>query len=143
MLVAVPYLVLLAAVFLGQRQFLYFPGKVSLKLALVMANRSGLEPWYNGSEQVIGWKQLSKVNGPHAQILITHGNAGSAIDRVDYARSLNQALDCDVYILEYPGYGPRPGSPSQDSFFHAADEALRLLQKDGPVFVIGESLGTG
>ena len=143
MLIAVPYLVLLAAVFFAQRRLLYFPEKLSLDSALAMADRAGFEAWRNASGQVIGWKHLSIADGPRARILITHGNAGSAIDRVDYARALNQAADCDVYILEYPGYGPRPGSPSQQSVFHAADEALDLLERDGPVYVIGESLGTG
>src|SRR5439155_5970675 len=98
MLVAAPYLLLLVAVFFAQRKLLYFPDKLPIKLALAMANRSGFEPWQNPAGQIIGWKRLSKTNGPHARILIMHGNAGSAIDRVDYARSLNQAMDCDVYI---------------------------------------------
>src|SRR5262249_6104079 len=91
----------------------------------------------------IGWKKLSATNASHPRVLITHGNAGSALDRSDYADSLNQLEPCDIYILEYPGYGPRPGSPSQQSLFRAADDALRLLEKDGPVHVVGESLGTG
>ena len=45
--------------------------------------------------------------------------------------------------MEYPGYGARAGSPSQQSLCEAADEAILLLAKDGPVYVIGESLGTG
>jgi len=142
-LVAVPYLLLLVGVFFWQRHLIYFPAKVSPALALAMASRSGFEPWYNGSRQVIGWKRASKGAGSHPRILITHGNGGFALDRVDYARSLNEATDCDVYILEYPGYGARPGSPSQESLFNAADEAFGLLPKEGSVFVIGESLGTG
>src|SRR5262249_40591686 len=141
-LITLPYLVLLLGVSGCQRSLIYFPTKVPPNLALAMAKRGGFEPWYNGAGQLMGWKELSQTNAPHTRILITHGNAGSAIDRVDYARSLNQAADCDVYLLEYPGYGPRPGSPSQKSFFQAADEAIGLLQKDGPVFVIGESMGT-
>jgi pimeloyl-ACP methyl ester carboxylesterase len=62
---------------------------------------------------------------------------------VDYARSLNQVEVCDVYILEYPGYGPRPGMPSQQSLFDAAAEAMALLEKKGSVYLVGESLGTG
>jgi pimeloyl-ACP methyl ester carboxylesterase len=141
--VGVVYLILLFAVFFGQRRLLYFPNKVSLDLSLAMAKRSGFEAWNNSAGQFIGWKKLSATNGPRDRILITHGNAGSAIDRVDYAHSLNQVEDCDVYILEYPGYGPRPGAPMQSSLFDAADEAMALLEKEGPVYVVGESLGTG
>jgi pimeloyl-ACP methyl ester carboxylesterase len=134
--------VAIIAVFFYQRRLLYFPDKTSLDAALSRAKLAGFEPWENNG-QLIGWKLSSKAPGSHHRVLITHGNAGSAIDRVDYARGVNQAGDWDVYLLEYPGYGPRPGKPSQNSFFAAGDEALSLLEKDGPVFVIGESLGTG
>ena len=36
-----------------------------------------------------------------------------------------------------------PAAPSQKSIFHAADEALQLLDTNKPVFLVGESLGTG
>src|SRR5690349_8581060 len=109
----VAYLVLLLGVFLVQRRMLYFPQKLSLQSCMAMAERAGFESWHNASGDVIGWKQLSKTNGPHHRVLIAHGNAGCAIDRVDYALRLNQAAACDVFILEYPGYGPRSGSPTQ------------------------------
>jgi uncharacterized protein len=142
LVLAVVYLLLLVAVFFGQRRMLYFPSQPTLSLSLIMAQRAGFEPWEIAG-QVIGWKQLSKTNGPHYRILITHGNAGCAIDRVDYARSLNAVEACDTYVVEYPGYGHRPGAPTQESLFHAADEAMSVLEKEGPVYLIGESLGTG
>jgi len=142
-LLAILYLAAIFGLFFWQRRLLYFPDKLPLNLVLAMAARCEFEAWQDGSGQVIGWKQLSKTNGPHNRILITHGNAGSAIDRVDFARGLNGAEDCDVYILEYPGYGARPGAPTQESLFRAADQAMALLEKDGRVYVIGESLGTG
>ena len=49
----------------------------------------------------------------------------------------------DVFILEYPGYADRPGSPSQKSLLRAADEAFQLLATNQPVYLVGESLGTG
>src|SRR4051794_264180 len=142
-LVACVYAAVVLAVFFAQRRMLYFPAKTSLELALAMANRAGFEPWRNAAGEVIGWKRLSQTNVPHCRVLITHGNAGCAIDRVSYADSLNRAAPCDVYLLEYPGYGPRDGSPDEPSFFKAADEALSLLEREGPVHVVGESLGTG
>jgi pimeloyl-ACP methyl ester carboxylesterase len=62
---------------------------------------------------------------------------------LEYAGRLNEAGRFEVYILEYPGYGARSGAPTQQSLCDAADEALGVLSKDGPVYVIGESLGTG
>jgi hypothetical protein len=51
-----------------------------------------------------------------------------------------------VYLLEYPGYGSRPGKPSEEALVRAAQEAVEhLLENDPqrPVYVVGESLGTG
>ena len=46
-----------------------------------------------------------------------------------------------VFILEYPGYGARPGTPSEKSLVAAAIKAIDLV---GPeVILLGESLGTG
>ena len=51
-----------------------------------------------------------------------------------------------LYVLEYPGYGAREGSPSLESINQAASEAYRLLRSqhpNTPVCVLGESLGSG
>jgi uncharacterized protein len=136
------YVVIVLLVFFGQRNLLYFPDRQSFETSVEVAKRVGLEPWESGGK-LLGWKKPSPAAGEHLRVLITHGNAGSAIDRVDYARPLNVGTNCDLYLLEYPGYGPLPGSPSQESFFRAADEAMAALQKEDPIWVIGESLGTG
>jgi pimeloyl-ACP methyl ester carboxylesterase len=73
-----------------------------------------------------------------------HGNGGQAEDRI-YAIPSFSADDA-VYILEYPGYGKRPGRPSREAFDAAALEAYLLLRKtypDRPVCVVGESIGSG
>ena len=51
----------------------------------------------------------------------------------------------EFYTLEYPGYGSRAGSPSQESLVAAAQQALDKLQENDarPVFLMGESLGSG
>ena len=48
-------------------------------------------------------------------------------------------------MLEYPGYGARDGAPGERSFKTAAEAAVRLLCKKSkrPLFVAGESIGTG
>jgi pimeloyl-ACP methyl ester carboxylesterase len=142
-LLALIYGGLLLTVFLGQRSFLYHPYRASAESFIKTAQSQGLESWQNASGQFIGWKHTAQGKGPHDRVLILHGNAGCAIDRVDYAEALASAEDCDVYLLEYPGFGARPGAPSQESLFHAAAEALALLGKEAPVYLVGESLGTG
>src|SRR6185369_8440292 len=60
---------------------------------------------------------------------------------------LNCMSDQDsFYVLEYPGYGRREGSPSIESMNRAAAEAYQLLRKqhqNTPVCVLGESIGSG
>ena len=53
------------------------------------------------------------------------------------------AADADVFVLEYPGYGARAGSPGKDNFVAAAEAAFQLLPKNLPRYVVSESIGTG
>jgi pimeloyl-ACP methyl ester carboxylesterase len=76
--------------------------------------------------------------------LMTHGNGGQSSDR-DYVLPRMSAQD-SLYVLEYPGYGSRDGSPSLQSMNQAASEAYRLLRlrnPKAPICVLGESIGSG
>lgn len=136
---------LLVGLSMFARKLLYFPTHVPVEQARLIAAREGFEPWLNEAGEVIGWKRQSAINSTLPRMLITHGNGGCAVFRIDYLDNLQKVQPCDVYILEYPGYGARPGSPTETSFFQAGEQALRLLekQKGGPIYVVGESLGTG
>jgi pimeloyl-ACP methyl ester carboxylesterase len=138
----IPILILsgLAALVLGvagcgslPRKLLYFPSH--------QAATGELAEWTAG-DRVIGFAQI--VPQPKNVWLLTHGNAGQAATRAYALPSFSPADS--VYILEYPGYGLRPGSPSEKSFNAAAREAYELLRTqfpDVPVCVAGESIGTG
>lgn len=136
------YVLLCVAVCTLQRRLIYFPVKLNPKLAEIMAERAGAIPWKNQSGQIIGWKFLSK-NSPTGSVLVVHGNAGCAIDRDYFAKPIRGAASVDVYLLEYPGYGARDGSPREKSFLSAAEEAFGLLDTNHPIYVVSESLGTG
>lgn len=136
------YLFAVVVLTLLQRRLIYFPTRFTASVAERWAMASELAPWKNSGGQTIGWRALSKTAST-GQILIFHGNAGCAIDRAQYAEALKSVAPLDVYILEYPGYGSRSGSPSQQSIFAAATEAIRSLTPNRPIYVIGESLGTG
>lgn len=143
LILAIIYVIALVVIFFAQRRFLYFPRTSTANSMLEEAQREGLAPWRNPANEIIGWKRISQTNATHKLVLIVHGNAGCAVDRADYATALQKTGAWDVYILEYPGYGARSGSPSHKTLCQAADEALALLEKEGSVFVIGESIGTG
>lgn len=73
-----------------------------------------------------------------------HGNAGQASDR-SYVIPHLPSTDA-FYVLEYPGYGTRDGSPSRSSIDQAAADAyqaLRAKYPDAAIGVIGESIGSG
>ena len=85
-----------------------------------------------------------EVSNPRTIWLMMHGNAGQAADR-DYVLPHLSAKD-SLYVMEYPGYGSRQGSPSAKSLNEAAVEAYRLLRgqhPDTPICVLGESVGSG
>ena len=141
-MLAVLYVALVISGCLMQRKLLYHPSRITLEAGVPEAAAQGFEPWRNSVGDYIGWKHTAKT-AARGQILIIHGNAGSAIDRLDYMDTLQTIRPVDVFVLEYPGYGARKGSPSQKHFFAAADEAIALMTNGSPVYIVGESIGTG
>jgi len=127
---------------LSQRYLIYVPTKVTLDFAEDAAAKTGFIPWKNGAGQLIGWK-LPASSTPTGSILIVHGNGGWALSRAYMTGTIHDAAPLDIYILEYPGYGAREGSPGKKSFLAAADEAFENLPKNLPAYVVSESLGTG
>ena len=132
--------VLAAAIF--QRRLIYFPRTIPPALAEPAAAELGFVPWRNPSGQIIGWK-MPATSSPVASVLITHGNAGCAIDRGYLADPIHAAAPGDVYVLEYPGYGSRAGSPGKRSILAAAEEAFGLLTNGLPKYLVSESIGAG
>lgn len=116
-----------------ESSFLYFPTHT--------ANESKLTEWkINGA--LVGYTRT--VAAPRGIWLILHGNGGQASNR-QYIVDLLPS-DSSVYVLEYPGYGLRPGEPSMKTINAAAQAAyadLRALHPGIPFGVLGESLGSG
>ena len=125
-----------------QRRLLYFPTKLPPDVAAQEAEHVGFVPWKNGSGQIIGWEIPAK-RASIGSVLIVHGNAGCAVGRGYVAQPIHEAANADVFVLEYPGYGARKGSPSKKHFDAAAEEAFRLLPTKTPRYIVSESIGTG
>ncbi len=141
--VALVYVGLCVVVFVMQRRLLYFPARATEAEELTRAARAGLAPWRDGAGELIGWR-ASPAKGARERVLVLHGNAGSALDREHLAAAL-VAHGLEVTLLEYPGFGARPGTPSIDSLSGAAVDALQALASEGrgPVWLLGESVGSG
>jgi uncharacterized protein len=138
------YLCLVAVLAVFQRNLIYYPSRTSTEALKPIALAQGVSPWLRSVEgERIGWRRSARHSPAAGQVLIVHGNAGHALHRTFYADTLQAVADLDVFILEYPGYGDRRGVPGEQSLFQAASEGLESLPGDKPVFILGESLGTG
>ena len=128
-----------------QRQLIYFPSKAGEQDLLQQAARIGVEVWRNEHGSAIGWKPASERNALK-RMLVFHGNAGYALHR-EYFVAGFQALgeEWEVFLFEYPGYGAKKGRPSEATLKAGATHALESLLKADtrPIYVIGESLGSG
>src|ERR1039457_6094983 len=141
-LLVIAYLLIVLAVLIFQRRLIYFPTKIPAEVIESVAAEHGFVPWKNPTGQIIGWK-IPASGAATGSVLIVHGNAGCALSRDYLARPIHEAEDVDVFVLEYPGYGARAGSPSKTSFLAAAEESFQLLPADKPKYVVSESIGAG
>lgn len=142
-LTAIGYLLVCIGCAAWQRRLIYFPPPCSPDAVTRYAASQNLERWTAPSGAPIGWKRMSPIQPAKGQVLITHGNAGCAFQCGHYADVIQQTAALDVFIVEYPGYENRPGSPSEQSLDDAAEEAFALLSTNRPIYLVGESLGTG
>lgn len=137
-LLLVAAVVLVAAPGCLQRRLLYFPEHADVSAA---SARAGFSRWEIDGEYT-GYAR--NVASPERVVLFLHGNGGQAGGR-GYIVSHVARTDA-VFVLEYPGYGQRDGSPSRTSFDAAALKAYTWLVRTygaERLVVIGESLGTG
>jgi pimeloyl-ACP methyl ester carboxylesterase len=141
-LLAVIYAVFVVAVMIFQRSLIYFPTKLNPKIAEQMAAKEGFLPWRNKAGEIIGWN-LPAAASSTGSVLVVHGNAGCALDRDYFATPIHAVAAVDVFILEYPGYGARDGSPSLPSLLAAAEEGFNIISNRGPIFLVSESIGAG
>jgi hypothetical protein len=141
------WLGLLLVLGLTQRSMIYFPSVVDEASIGKEAAAKGLLAWRNSHGETIGFCSIAPSCGrPRASVIIFHGNAGHAVHRADYIQILRDASPgtaMSVYIMEYPGYGARIGSPSQEILIAAAKDAIAQLPTDETLLLLGESLGGG
>ncbi|MDX2081158.1 MAG: alpha/beta hydrolase [Terrimicrobiaceae bacterium] len=137
---AAGYLAICLYFFLKQREMLYFPERVPESRLLADARNTPFERWVVPGTGPIGWVTRDGSESP--AILLFHGNSGQASDRASIVERLRAAgIDARIYVMEYPGFGAREGTPSQPALTEAGVAALDAIP--GSVVLFGESLGTG
>lgn len=143
LIISVYALVVLAAYFL-QYRMLYFPDRISMADVREQATVADLVLWASSDADYRGLIREKEGGDHRGTILVFHGNAGSAVHRSYYTDAL-VPLGYRVILLEYPGYGGRPGKLGESSFVADAEASMGLALKQfgGPLFLWGESLGCG
>ncbi len=144
-LLAGGYLAICLLVFFRQDAMIFHPSAATDRELADLAAADGFEPWRNARGERIGWR--SPAGDPARALLVFHGNGGSALGGSYHPlrppRGEHEAFQ--IYLLEYPGYGNRPGPPSAKLFTAAAVEAVDLLSADPArrIWLMGQSMGTG
>ena len=143
MSVAIVYVILIATLYLFQRNIVFAPstqkltpGEVGLTdTAVVELPNADGEPLYN-------WHIPPAPGKP--TLLYFHGNGGAIHGRASKLRAY-QALGFGVFIVGYPGYGGSSGQPTEAALISAALNAYDYLapQVQAERLVLyGESLGS-
>ena len=144
LLLPIGYLVICAILYFQQDSMVFVPSRYSSSEMDARAAAEGFEPWTNAKGERIGWQ--SKEGNPDAVLLVFNGNGGCALDRTYYREFVrNHPGDWKTFLLEYPGYGAREGTPSEGSVTAAAVEAVDTLAAapGRKIWLLGESLGSG
>lgn len=104
----------------------------------------------NDGEKLSAFYIRGPRGGPNSKVtvLMFHGNAGNIGHRLPIARMLIAASGCNVFMLEYRGYGISTGQPDESGLNTDAQTALDYLRdraetRDHSIVVYGQSLGGG
>jgi uncharacterized protein len=137
------YLLVCVVMAVAQRSLLYFPRVYDSTKVDHLAQSANLIRWTNSEGANIGFKRPSPKHPATGSVLITYGNGGTATGGAGYANDLQGVAAMDVYILEYPGYADRPGRPTEKTIFAAAADAFQMIPTNQPIYLVGQSLGSG
>ncbi len=140
--ILVAYLALTTLVFFFQRRLLYYPSSnLPSESALQVL---GLQYWPAPGSDYRGFIDTGVKAPVKGTVMVFHGNAGAASDRLYYTRAL-APLGYRVLLMEYPAYGGRAGKLGETAFSADAKQSIALAHRSfgPPLFLWGESLGAG
>ncbi len=138
----IAYLLICLWFYWNQRNLIYYPAPRTEGESLATAKSFGLLPWRDSGGAVRGW--IKPARGAVTQRwLVFHGNAGSALERDEFAAGLQHAAPGrEIVLVEYPGYDCRGGRPDEAAIEADADAAVaEFAARPEPLYLLGESLG--
>ncbi|MBN1763861.1 MAG: alpha/beta hydrolase [Sedimentisphaerales bacterium] len=141
--IGIYYLLVVAVMYGIQYRLLYYPARQTTREVIDEAAASGLELWPGEPADYRGFISKHQKTPVKGTILIFHGNAGTAADRIYYIEPL-QRLGYRPVLIEYPAYGARSGSVGEPSMVADAIEVVRMSEEEfgAPIYLWGESLGS-
>jgi len=97
-------------------------------------------------DRLRAWRLPPPKGQPGRTVLFFQGNSGNLSLMIGHLIFLN-ALGLDVLAVDYPGYGPSPGRPSEEVVYQSAEalwqEAVRRGAAPQTILIYGFSLGGG
>lgn len=139
-LVAGVYALVVGAMYLAQRSFIYHPSPIPIDAAKMRGG--GYAPFKVRTADgldLTAWRRPGEPGKP--TIVLFHGNAQDASWRVEIAAQAARH-GYGIVLATYRGFGGNPGGPSEEGLYADARATLDALGP-GPFVLWGESLGTG
>ena len=135
------YALILAALYFFQEKLLFFPGTSPFGNCPEMEKRNA------SAEKLKNIRYyFQEKPKPDNWILIFHGNAGNACDRT-YFLDLLKDFNSNLVVFEYPGFGKDSNAPTESLILKQAHELILHIKEKNqeglPIYLMGESLGTG
>lgn len=98
--------------------------------------------------RVHGWLIKREDSRHRPTLLYFHGNAGNIGFRLHNASQMYRSLSCNIFLVDYRGYGKSDGKPSEEGLIIDAEAFIRVLH-DRPdlgidpskIVLFGRSLG--
>ncbi len=136
------YVLLAALVYLYQRRLIYLPDRSRPDASMI--HSLNIEFWMDNGSDYQGFVVADVPDKPKGTVIVFHGNAGAAWHRDYYVHAL-VPIGFNVILAEYPGYGGRPGQPSENVLVKDAMRTIKLAHEQfgSPIYLLGESLGCG
>jgi alpha-beta hydrolase superfamily lysophospholipase len=127
---------------LSYRSLLFQRDSVTLAQVQAGARDHDLRLWPVDTRQYLGVASLHAPPNPRGTIVLFHGNAGLASHRSYFVKALH-LQGYRVVLMEYPGYGARPGGLSEKNLLRDGMKAAEAARAEfgGPLYIWGESLG--
>lgn len=139
------YVIICVLLFFFQEKLIFFPQKLEKDYKFSFGQKFEELNMKTKDNKLLNGI-LFKADSSKGLIFYLHGNAGS-LSSWGYVAKTYTALNYDVFMLDYRGYGKSEGSlDGQKQFFQDIQiiyDGLKTKYPEGKIIVLGYSIGTG